>query len=95
MENPSNAKGKNQRRQPANTPHNYQELDYNVVRRLTREYLSETLIGCIAPAQPSSSTGLRFAPLEVGLYNVQLTLEHIQQLFDLKFKISQLSNVHI
>ena len=29
--------------------------------------------------QPSVSTGLSFAPLEVGLYNMQLNLEHIQQ----------------
>lgn len=31
-----------------------------------------------APAQPSTSTGLRFAPSKVGIYNVQLNLKHIQ-----------------
>jgi hypothetical protein len=29
-------------------------------------------------AQSSASTGLRFAPSEIGLYNMQLNLEHIQ-----------------
>jgi len=39
VENISNAKEKNYGRQPANTPHYYQELGYNAVRRLTRSYI--------------------------------------------------------
>jgi len=67
VENSSKAKGKNHRRQPANTLHYYQELGYNVVRRLTTSYIrwNPNLSICTVPS-------------EVGLYNVQLNLEHIQ-----------------
>jgi len=62
-------KEKNHERQPANTPNYYQESGYNAVRWLTRLY---------SQWNPNLLMGL-LAPSEVGLYNVQLNLEHIQQ----------------
>ena len=71
VENLSNAKRKNHGRQPANTPHYYQKLE------LQRRAAAYNIISSLRPKPPV--TGLHFAPLKIGLYNLQLNLEHIQR----------------
>jgi len=78
VENPSNAKGKNHGRQPANTPHYYQELGYNAIWRLTRSYLQWNLNLGICTGPP-----LRFVrnrPLQCAIELETYSTWHPQQI---------------
>jgi len=85
MKNPSNAKGKNHGHQPTNTPHYYQELATTPGDGLQDHILSGTIWvyvpyrkGLASRTPQVTMRAHTNGPLQVGLYNIQLNLEHIQ-----------------